>query len=198
MQSITTTRSLILGSVLAGALTLGAVQMAAGDSGSPNERTNATSPRSARVATDVDQPTTKTVRERGIVLQGSGTWRGQLVEIFVYENRFYGNSLQIVIGDRAGEPAIGGGEGRDAYVIDGVLNVGLEVDGDLAVVKGSVTPKGVPQRVTEPTPDGELVASRGKHTPLSVKATFQYRGETVDLKFAKAFEYALKSKRSAN
>jgi hypothetical protein len=151
-----------------------------------------------QAASDNDQAEATNVRERGIVLEGSGSWRGQPVQVFVYENRKYGNSLQIVVGDPDGKHAIGAGEGRDAYVIDGVLNVGLDVSGDLAVVKGTVTESGDPRQATESAPDGELVTSRGTRTPLLVKATFEYRGKTVDLKFTKAFEYALKSTRSAS
>ncbi len=195
MRSTTTTRSLILGGVLAGALTFGAVQMASGDSGqTPEQKTSSTSP-FLQAGADEDRPKTVSVRERGLVLEGTGTWRGQPVQVFVYENQKYGNSLQIVIGDPDGKHAIGSGEGRDAYVIDGVLNVGLDVDGDLAVVKGSVTESGDPKPVEESAPDGELVTASGTHTPLLVEATFEYRGETIDLNFAKGYEFDLESGR---
>lgn len=193
MRSTTATRSLALGSILAGALTLGAVQGALGDSDSASDLKAI--PRSVQAASDIDQTKTTTVRERGIVLEGVGVWRGQPVRVFVYENQKYGNSLQIVVGDPDGKHAIGAGEGRDAYVIDGVLNVGLDVDGDLAVVKGSVSESSNPHRVTESAPDGKLISTRGTHTPLMVKATFRYRGATAELKFTTAYDYALKSTR---
>ncbi len=196
MRSTTTTRSLILGAVVAGALTLGAVQMASGDSGPAAEKNPGSSPSSTPNAPDKDRPKVKTATERGIVLEGSGTWRGNAVQVFVYENRKYGNSLQILIGDPDDRHTMGSGEGRDPYVIDGVLNVGLDIDGDLAVVKGSVTPNGEPVPAAEEAPDGELISATGTHTPLLVKATFAYRGETVRLRFAKAFAYELKSIRS--
>ncbi|KAA1428737.1 hypothetical protein [Nocardioides antri] len=196
MRSTTTTRSLILGGVLAGALTLGAAQIASGDNGTTAERDTTSSSRSVQAAPDDDQRRATTVRERGIVLEGTGTWRGQPVQVFVYENNKYGNSLQIVVGDPDGKHAIGAGQGRDAYVIDGVLNVGLDVAGHLAVVKGSVTETRHSKRVTEPSPDGELIKSTGTRTRLLVDATFKYRGKTVDLRFPKAFEYDLESKRS--
>ena len=198
MRSTTVTRSLILGSVLAGALTLGAVQGALGDSDSASDQKASTSSRSVQAASDIDRAKTRSVRERGIVLEGRGVWRGQTVKVFVYENQRYGNSLQIVVGDPDGRHAIGAGQGRDAYVIDGVLNVGLDVDGDLAVVKGSVTESSDPQLVTESAPDGELKLARGTNTPLMVKAIFRYRGATADLKFTKAYEYALESTRTGS
>lgn len=197
MRSTISTRSLILGSVLAGALTLGAVQIAAGDSGSTIvEKTVPSSP-SVQAAADQDRRKATTVRERGIVLEGTGIWRGQPVKVFVYENQKYGNALQIVVGDPDGKHAIGAGEGRGPYVVDGVLNVGLDVDGDLAVVKGSVTESSDPRQAAESAPDGELVTAEGTHTPLLVEATFTYRGKTVDLKFTRALGYALKSERGA-
>ena len=186
-----------MGGVLAGALTLGAVQMASGDSGPADEQNPTSSPSSTPNAPDKDRPKVKTATERGIVLEGSGTWRGNAVKVSVYENRKYGNSLEILIGDPDGKHTMGTGQGRDAYVIDGVLNVGLDIDGDLAVVKGSVTRSGEPVPVTEAAPDGELISAAGTHTPLLVEATFEYRGETVVLSFAKAFKYELESTRIA-
>lgn len=191
MRSITKTRSLILGGVLTGALTLGGVQMASG------ENRPATPQKSASSATSKSaSPSTTTVTERGIVLEGKGTWRGQPVTVHVYENQRFGNSLQIVVGDPDGRHEIAAGEGRHAYVIDGVLNVGLDVDGDLAVVKGTVKENGPAAPATETAPDGELLSSRGTHTPLLVEATFEYRGQTVNLEFPKAFEYDLESTRT--
>lgn len=193
MRSTTATRSLIMGGVLAGALTLGAVQMASGDSGPAAEQNPTSGPSSTP---DKDRPKLTTVTERGVVLEGSGTWRGNAVKVFVYENRKYGNSLEILIGDPDGKHTMGTGQGRDAYVIDGVLHVGLDIDGDLAVVKGTVTESGEPVPVTETAPDGELISATGTHTPLLVDATFEYRGEIIVLSFAKAFKYDLKSTRS--
>ncbi len=198
MRTTTTTRSLILGGVLASALTLGAVQLASGDNGTAiRQDKNAATSHTVPATPQKDQPKATTISERGIVLEGTGTWRGQPVKVFVYENQHLGNSLQMVVGDADGKHAIGAGEGRDAYVVDGVLNVGLDVDGDLAVVKGTVTENGAPKPATETAPDGELISSTGTHTPLLVEATFEYRGETVDLQFSKAFEYDLRSTRIA-
>lgn len=196
MRSTTTTRSLILGGVLAGALTLGAAQMASGGGGTAAGRETVPSSPSVQAAPDEDRKKTAIVRERGIVLEGRGTWRGQPVTVFVYENQEHGNSLQIVVGDPDGKHAISVGQGRDAYVVDGVLNVGLDVDGDLAVVEGSVTESGHPEPVTEPAPDGDLVTAAGKHTRLLVDATFEYRGTIVDLTFTEAFAYDLESERT--
>lgn len=200
MRTTTTTRSLILGGVLTGALTLGAVQLASGDDGTATQQQEtSSSEHTVRAAPQKDQqkgePKATTIRERGIVLEGAGTWRGRPVKVFVYENQHFGNSLQMVVGDPDGKHAIGAGGGRDAYVVDGVLNVGLDIGGDLAVVKGTVEGNGAPKPATAEAPDGELVSSTGTHTPLLVEATFEYRGETVDLQFAKAFEYDLRSTR---
>lgn len=195
MRTTRAMRSITLGGVLAGALALGAVQAAGDNAPAAEPKTSASS---AQAAVDKDLSKVTTARERGIVLEGTGTWRGQPVAVFVYENQKYGNSLQMVIGDPDGKHATGAGEGRDPYVIDGVLNVGLDVDGDLAVVTGSVTESGDPRPVTESAPDGELITTTGTHTPLLVSATFEYRGETVDLNFARAYEYDLESKRSGS
>lgn len=198
MRSTTATRSLVLGTVLAGALTLGAVQLASGDSGSSNGQAAGANPGTSQAADGGDRASARTIKERGIVLEGTGTWRGQPVRVFVNENHRFGNTLQIVVGDPDGEHAIAAGEGRDPYVIDDVLNVGLEVDGDLAVVKGAVVESGKPRPVTEPAPDGDLVASNGTRTPLTVTATFSYRGTTVDLRFTRAFAFDLESERSTD
>lgn len=193
MRRSTTTRALILGGALAGALTLGATQLATGDD---VRTTAAAAPAGVTAGATADPKPAATETERGIVLEGTGAWRGQDVRVFVYENQRHGNTLQIVVGDPDGQHAIGAGEGRDAYVTDGVLNVGLDVDGDLAVVKGTVTEAGAPLPVVEDQPDGELVSSSGTHTPLRVQATFTYRGESVALQFPQAFGFDLASVRA--
>lgn len=195
MRRITEARALILAGALVGAVTLGAVA-ASGDAGkaSTDQRT-VSNTRTTPVSAPTIRPETRTKIERGIILEGRGTWRGQEITVSVYENRRHGNALQIIVGDPDGKHVIGAGEGRHAYVVDGVLNVGLDIDGHLAVVKGTVVKSGAPRPVTEPNPDGDLVSSRGTHTPLLVRATFTYRGESVDLTFPRALRFRLESER---
>lgn len=188
MQILTKARTLILGAAVIGAVTAGAYA-AAGQ----QDPTGPTKP-----APTGSTPGTATTAEHGIVLEGTGTWRGRPVAVYVYENDRHGNALQIVVGDPDGTHAIGSGEGRDAYVVGDELNVGLDVDGDLAVVKGTVTEAGEPRPATEKNPDGDLVGSTGEHTPLAVTATFAYRGETVALTFPTAFGYDLSSTRATS
>lgn len=201
MRAITRARALIVAGALVGTATLGAVA-ASGDTGESSTQRKAV-PTTRATAADTRAPQggarteRRTETERGLVLEGTGTWRGQEVTVSVYENQRYGNALQIIVGDPDGEHAIGAGEGRDAYVIDGVLNVGLAVGGDLAVVKGAVSKSGAPRPTLERDADGELVSSRGTRVPLLVVATFTYRGETVDLTFPRAFRYHLESERVA-
>lgn len=206
MRTITRARALILGGALVSALTVGAVA-ASGNTGGTDKanhqkqtvsRTTPANNPANNPATTPDtkadrEAETRTESERGIVLEGTGTWKGQEVTVSVYENQRHGNVLQIVVGDPDGNHAIGSGQGREAYVIDGVLNVGLDVGGDLAVVKGTVERNGTPRPASEPNVDGDLVSSTGTHVPLLVDATFSYLGTTVDLEFEKAFRYDLES-----
>lgn len=195
MHFLNKTRTLILGAAVIGATTVGAYA-AAGDDGRTDRTTTTGRSTAAPAVPQAAGPKTTTTAEHGIVLEGTGSWRGQPVRVFVYENDRHGNSLQIVVGDPDGKHAIAAGEGRDAYVSDGVLNVGLDVDGDLAVVKGTVRESGAPRPATEQHPDGDLVKSQGTHTPLAVTATFDYRGETVALSFPKAFTFDLAATRA--
>lgn len=194
MRTITRARALILAGALVGAVTLSAVAASGDTAKASRQNQSASTTRTTPVSTP---PETRTETERGTILEGTGTWRGQKITVSVYENQRYGNALQIIIGDPDGKHAIGAGEGQHAYIVGGVLNVGLDVDGKLAVVKGTVTKNGAPRPATELNTDGDLVSSKGTHVPLLVEAAFTYRGETVTLEFTRALRYYLESERLA-
>lgn len=191
MRSNTVKRSLILGSVLAGALTLGVSTTAAsGSTADTDDRTR------TAVSTTEKAPSVET--ERGIVLEGTGSWQGQDVMVTVYENQRYGNSVQLVVGDPDAGGAIGYVESTDPFVVDGELSVEVEVDGRTAVLAGTVTEAGRPERIHDALQDGgEQINSRGTHTALAVDATLELGGAEAALTFSPAFAYDLEVQKVA-
>jgi len=135
-------------------------------------------------------------RQRGIVVEGTSLAEDLSATVTVYENSLYGNSIQVVLGDPDHGGLIGSLEQTEPFVVGGVLNARVTIDGRIAELTGTVERTGRTTRVTEPVQDaGEQVISKGTHTQLLTDVTLSFDGQTVPLSFAPAFAYDLEVRR---
>jgi hypothetical protein len=126
-------------------------------------------------------------RQRGIVLEGSAPG----IAVTVYENSVHGNSIQLVLGD-PDEGSFGHLEQSEPFVVDGVLDATVDVDGRTVTLSGTVAPSGRPARLVEPLQDaGEQIVARGTNTPLVADVVLNVDGASAPLEFAPAFAYDL-------
>lgn len=186
MRSLHKTRLLVTAGLLAAAVGTGGGAVAALGQESPAPRTSSAPPTSQERGPTVEH-------ESGVVLEGSATWDGLDVSITVYENARYGNEVVVVVGDPDEGGLIGAAQSSDPFVVDGRLHAVVRVGGHDAVVAGTVTDGGRPERFIDSVRDaGQRIVTRGTHTPLAVEATLSYRDQTVPVSFATAFAYDLR------
>jgi hypothetical protein len=146
-----------------------------------------------RVSVSAAEVPTGVEHQSGIVLEAAGD--GVLVT--VYENSKYGNSATVVLGDPdAGH--FGYVEQTEPFVVDGQLNLVVDVEGTTVSISGSVAPNGKPAKVVEPQQDGgEQIVTRGTNTPLAAELMADVAGEVVVLHTAPAFAYDLEVRKVA-
>ena len=131
-----------------------------------------------------------TTTETGILLECSGTWKGEDVYASLYENNTYGNTIQIVIGD--GDIAGGSRETtkdfKDGRQVRGVL----KLNGKRAVIEGTARPVGKKILVHEEHDDaGQHITVDGTHRRLANDLELTWKGTTVPLDCENAFVYDL-------
>lgn len=142
----------------------------------------------------VDQAAPTVEHQSGIIVEASGNSGSTTASVTVYENSQYGNSVQVVLG----EDLIGYAEPATAVLVDGAVDVTVEVDGRTATLTGTLAPAGRPEKTVEPTQDaGEQIVTRGTHTALAGELTLTYDGVTVPLHLDNAFAYDLEVRRVA-
>jgi hypothetical protein len=130
--------------------------------------------------------------QRGVVLEGSGLAGDLPVAVTVYENSLHGNSIQVVLGDPDNGGHIGSVEQAEPFVVDGVLNATVDIDGQKVELTGTVEEAGRATKVIEPIQDaGEQIISKGTHTQLFTDITLMFDGKSAALEFAPAFAYDL-------
>jgi len=136
--------------------------------------------------------------QRGIVLEGSGLAGDLPVAVTVYENSLHGNSIQVVLGDPDNGGGIGSVEQAEPFVVDGVLNATVDIDGRKVELTGTVVETGRATKVIEPIQDaGEQIVTKGTHTQLLADATLSFDGKSAALEFAPAFAYDLEVRKVA-
>lgn len=140
-------------------------------------------------------PATPTVEQQsGVVVEASGSAGTTTASVTLYENSRYGSSVQVVLG----EDLIGYAESATALVVDGAVEVSVDVDGRPATLRGTLAPQGRAEKVVEPTQDaGEQVVTRGTRTALAGDLTLTHDGITVPLHLDTAFAYDLEVRRVA-
>lgn len=133
------------------------------------------------------EPTT--TRERGIVVECTGTYRGQEVWTSVYENSTVKNVVQVVIGDD-GLGAIR--ETSKAFKVGRDLHASLKLDGARAVIDGTARVVGKKTRVHEEHDDaGQYITVDGTHRRIASDLTLTWKKREVPLTCDDAFAYDL-------
>jgi hypothetical protein len=135
------------------------------------------------------EPTT--TRERGLVIECTGTIKGEPVYTSLYENDTVRNTIQIVIGDD--DHQVGGSRDTDRDFRDGRQVRGtLEVAGRRALVEGTARKVGERVAVHEEHDDaGQHITIDGFHRRLATDLTLSWKGATAPLTCDNAFLYDL-------
>lgn len=135
------------------------------------------------------EPTT--TRERGIVIECTGTIKHRPVYTSLYENDTVRNTIQILIGDDGHQ--VGGSRDtdrdfRDGRKVRGVLKVGSS----RALVEGTARKVGDPIAVHEEQDDaGQHITIDGFHRRLKTGLTLTWKGASAPLACGPAFVYDL-------
>ena len=133
-----------------------------------------------------------TGRERGVVLECSGTLGATPVRANLYENRTYGNYLEVLIGDGPHE------KGRSTEVkrpiVSGTkVRVATRLAGKRVTISGTAKPTGKVERVHEVVEDAGLrITSNGTHKLLKARLDLVYGKRTAPLSCAPAFRFDLR------
>lgn len=135
------------------------------------------------------EPTT--TRERGLVIECTGTIKDRPVYTSLYENDTVRNTIQIVIGDD--DHQVGGSRDTDRdFRDDRKIRGTLKVGGSRAVVAGTARKVGDRVAVHEEHDDaGEHITVDGFHRRLKTDLTLTWRGATAPLRCDNAFLYDL-------
>lgn len=134
----------------------------------------------------------ETTKERGIVLECSGTLRGQEVHTTVYENSTFGNVLSISIGDPDRGGVFNGKDTTASLWAGKTVKAGVKVGGKKATVSGLAKRVGAKQAVHEELEDGgQHIVSDGFHRRLKTDLVLTWAKQTVDLTCGSAFYYDL-------
>lgn len=133
------------------------------------------------------EPTT--VNERGIVLDCSGTYRGQDVYASVYENNTVKNVVQVVVGDDGlgsiRETAKPFKTGRDVHAT-------LKLAGKRVVIDGTARVVGKKVHVHEEHDDGgQYITVDGTHRRIVADLTMTWKSRSIPLTCDDAFVYDL-------
>lgn len=135
--------------------------------------------------------TTTTTREVGNLLECTGTWKGRDVYASLYENRTYGNTIQILIGD--GDHQVGGSRNPEGELLEaGQVHGSLKIGRKRAVIDGTAHRVGKKVAVHEEHDDaGQHITVDGFHRRLANDLTLAWRSRTVPLACGNAFHYDL-------
>ena len=129
--------------------------------------------------------------ENGIVLECSGTWRGEHVYASLYENSTAGNVMQVVIAD--GDVAGGGRETTRAFKDGRDVRGAMKLEGKRAVIEGTAKAVGKKVAVHEEHDDaGQHIVVDGTHRRLVADLDLTWKGTTVPLDCADSFVYDLR------
>lgn len=144
------------------------------------------------VLTSTAHATPEIAKERGIVLECSGTLRGQAVHASIYENDTYGNVLAITIGDPERGGAVGSRDTKASLWAGRRVEAGVKVAGRPATVIGPAQPVGGKRPVHDDFDDaGHHIVVDGHHRRLRTDLVLTYGRHTAPLTCDSAFLYDL-------
>ena len=135
----------------------------------------------------------ETVRERGVVIECTGTHRGREVRTTVYENSRNPSFRQVAIGE-----AVAGGDTTGDLWQAGRVDASTKVAGKRARITGTAVRTGPRTPVHEEHDDaGQHITVDGFHRALRTDLVLRYAGRTVDLTCDPAFFYDLQVTRES-
>jgi hypothetical protein len=134
--------------------------------------------------------TTTTEKQRGIVLECTGSAHGLSAYASLYENDKHGNVVQVILDD---DPDLARSRSpKDDFLVDGKLRTGVSIDGRRATISGTAVRVGPKKHVHEEVDDaGEHIVSDGFHRRLADDLVLRYGTKIVPLECSPAFYYNL-------
>jgi hypothetical protein len=140
--------------------------------------------------TSASAATSTTEKERGVVLQCTGSAHGLSAYVDLYENDMYGNVVQVILNDdpdtaKSREP-------KNDFLVDGKIKTGVTIKGKRASITGTAVRVGPKKHVHEEVDDaGQHIVSDGYHRRLANDLTLTYGTKSVPLDCSPAFYYNL-------
>lgn len=185
MNTTSRLRALVVSAVLAAGLGTATAAFAQDTAAPP-----APSVTSSATSTSVQRTPTSVEHQGGLVIEGYGQYAGSPVAVYLYENSLYGNSLQVVLDPE--QDVIGYVEQQTPFVVDGAVDVNVDVQGRSVRLSGTVTDSGEVAKSVDPFQDaGEQIVTKGSQTRLLANLSLTVDGTTVPLEAAPAFAYDL-------
>jgi hypothetical protein len=141
-----------------------------------------------------DAMTPGVTHERGILMACTGDLGSRPVLVNLYENRTYGNYLEIQLGEGGGSDEIGvSRQVAKPFVTKGAVRAKAVLDGKRIKVVGTTVATNKVKKVREVIDDAGLrVVSKGTHTRLRSDLVFSYGKRSTALDCSDAFVYRLK------
>lgn len=140
-----------------------------------------------------DPMTPGVTHERGKLLECTGTVGRTAVRANIYQNRTYGNHLEVLVHD--GEPNEAGASRETAkpFVVGHQVRAKARIGGKKVTISGTAKPTGKVKRVHEVIDDAGLhIVSTGTHKLLRPALTVSYDGRSGRLTCDSAFAFNLK------
>lgn len=139
------------------------------------------------------EPTT--THEHGIVVECTGTFRGQDVYTSVYENNTVKNVVQVVVGD----DGLGASrESARAFKVGRDVHAAVKLAGKRAVIDGTARIVGRETAVHEEHDDaGQHITVDGTHRRIVSDLTLTWKQRTIPLTCDNAFAYDLQVTRES-
>lgn len=135
------------------------------------------------------EPDRASVREKGIVLECTGSVPGLEAYVDLYENNRYANYFQVILNQ---DPALASSREPADLWHGKKVRGSVRVDGHRARVTGTASKVGGPFQVHEEYDDaGQHVVAHGTHQRLRNRLVLRYAGAVVPLICDPAFFYKL-------
>lgn len=132
-------------------------------------------------------------REHGALLECTGTAGTVPVRANLYQNRTYGNFLEVLLNDGTDAETGRSLQTRKPFLAGTQVRAAARVAGHRLVIRGTAKPTGQNRKVHEVIEDaGYRVTSTGTHRLLRPRLSVTYGGETGRLSCDRAFVFDLK------
>jgi len=140
-----------------------------------------------------DPMTPGVTHERGTLLECTGTAGTTPGRANLYQNRTYGNHLEVLVHDGTPEEAGVSREAATPFVVGHRVRATAKIGGRKVTISGTATPTGKVERVHEVVDDGGLhIVSKGTHRLLAPVLTVTVGDRTGRLTCDGAFVFNLK------